>query len=49
MGEATSGTIGHEDGVDGSPAIPVRVSRFRGTVQQDPIQWQETQIVQSYK
>ena len=30
-----------------SPAIQVRFSRFRGTVQQGPVQRQETQIVQS--
>ena len=33
----------------GSPAIQVRFSRFRGTVQQGPVQQQETQIVQSCK
>ena len=32
----------------GTPAIPVRFSRFRGTVQQGPAQWQQTQIVQSW-
>ena len=32
----------------GSPAIQVRFSRFRGTVQQGPVQRQETQIVQSW-
>ena len=31
----------------GSPAIQVRFSRFRSTVQQDPVKQQETQIVQS--
>ena len=33
-----------------TPAIPAkrfRFSRFRGTVQQGPVQWQEWQIVQS--
>ena len=30
-----------------SPAIQVRFSRFRGTIQQGPVQRQETQIVQS--
>ena len=33
-------------GAGGSPAIQVRFSRFCGTVQQDPIQGQKTQIVQ---
>ena len=36
-----------EAGGRGSPAIQVRFSRFRGTVQQGPVQRQETQIVQS--
>ena len=31
----------------GSPAIQTRFSRLRGTVQQDPVQRQKTQIVQS--
>ena len=31
----------------GRPAIQVRFSRFSGTVQQGPVQGQETQIVQS--
>ena len=31
----------------GSPAIRVRISRFRGSVQQHPVQRQNTQIVQS--
>ena len=31
----------------GSPAIQFRFSRFHGTVQQGPVQRQETQIVQS--
>ncbi len=35
------------DGGGRSPAILVRFSRFRSTVQQDPVQRQETQIVQS--
>ena len=30
-----------------TPAIQDRFSRFRGTVQQDPVARQETQIVQS--
>ena len=30
-----------------SPAIQTRFPRFRGTVQQGPVQRQETQIVQS--
>ena len=30
----------------GIPATPFRFSRFRGTVQQGPVQRQETQIVQ---
>ena len=34
-------------GAGGSPAIQVCLSRFRGTVQQDPVQWQKWQIVQS--
>ena len=33
----------------GSPAILTRFSRFRGTVQQGPVQRQEAQIVQSCK
>ena len=40
-------TFGEEDGRGGSPAIQVRFSRSRGTVQQSPVQRQETQIVQS--
>ena len=32
-----------------SPAIQFCFSRFRGTVQRDPLQWQETQIVQPCK
>ena len=31
------------------PAFQVRFSRFRGTVQQGPVQRQETQIVQPCK
>ena len=31
----------------GSPAIQTRFSRFRGPIQQSPVQRQETQIVQS--
>lgn len=34
---------------DWIPANQVRFSRFRGSVQQDPVQWQEAQIVQSCK
>ncbi len=30
----------------GSPAMQVRFSRFRGTVQKGPVQRQKTQIVQ---
>ena len=44
-----SGTFGEEDGAGASPAIHVRFSRYRGTVQQGPAQRQETQIVQSCK
>ena len=36
-------------GGGGSPAIQVRFSRFRGSIQQDPVQWQEAQIVQPCK
>ena len=36
------------DDPGGSPAIQVRFSRFRGTVQQGPVRRQETQIVQSW-
>lgn len=32
----------------GVPADQDRFPRFRGTVQQGPVQWQETQIVQSW-
>ena len=41
-------TFGEAARESGSPAIQVQFSRFRGTVQQDPIQRQETQIVQSH-
>jgi hypothetical protein len=44
---STSRTAGEEYGVGASPAIQTRVSRFCGTIQQDPAQQQEWQIVQS--
>ena len=43
----TSSRFPADAGGGASPAISVRFSRFRGTVQQDPVQRQETQIVQS--
>ena len=44
--DAPRGRLLGTSGGGGSPAIKVRFSRFRGTVQQDPVQRQETQIVQ---
>ena len=44
-----SGGIGDFAGGRGSPANRVRFSRSRGTVQQGPVQRQETQIVQPRK
>ena len=40
---------GGEEDAGGSPAIHVRFSRFRDTVQQGPVLRQETQIVQPRK
>ncbi len=39
----------HPKDLRGSPAIHIRFSRLRGTVQQGPVQRQETQIVQPCK
>ena len=44
-----SGTSDREEDTGGSPAIQVRLSRFRGTVQQGPLQRPETQIGQPRK
>ena len=46
LGSASAKTTGCGRG---SPAIQTRFSRFRGTVQQGPVQRQETQIVQPCK
>ena len=48
MARWASGTFGEKRRRGrGNPAIQVRFSRFRGTVQQGPVQRQGAQIVQS--
>ena len=46
LGSGSAKTTGCDAGI---PAIQARLSRFRATIQQGPVQRQETRIVQSCK